>query len=370
MKYTAKELFPSWYNKGVNKDASTDELALRRKTLDDISKKNDKKFWIAALHVFLGVLKPDDAGYDNVVSIVKGDDINFLLQDQNLIRVILGCAIAEKIDANSNFISDFLALSLVSVAGIGSYQIPLPEINTRAQQFIVDEAERQRDIVQISLTAPAKPVAKIEIPQFNNENSTAFTSAIVKAFADIQKDIVVVNADLIATKNQLSAAVSNFSSLSEETNILWWLFKSYSRTVDAPFAECTIALLSIVTAFELADLTETLPTIGDTDSIVAKALSSIPHEFGSLSTHDAIIEGILPKHERLKHVLPTVDAELIPLTPLLYAIKCRVEYGDAEWKAVYSRHCIATLSQTSTHERFASMLYNELMLIRSFDSIK
>jgi hypothetical protein len=374
MIHKATDLIPGWYNDSVNKEVLPDELALRRKAINDLYESEDVALWIKLLKVYLNNAKFGSSEYSDVLEHVKKGDDNFAIQNENLTQTIAGCAIAQKMEDETSYISDIIAAGLLTTEILPSAKSLIPELRNRAIQFWIKESEirRQVDTEFMDGTKNLKSLTKVELPAVNLELSSmkAHSDAILKVMNSLQKDINATDASLLSFSNSLNTIKANFKCLSEETNILWWLFGAYSSTLKKPFKRVSAELLTIVIALELAELTLLLPSLGNVDSIIARALASVEFEVGSTTLIEAIIDSIVGNEVQIKQYLPKAPSMLSYFTPLIYAIYCRTEYSGAEWKAVYAKHSELNVSSKMSFENFASQLYKEIMLVKLFETIK
>ena len=109
MSYTAVELMPEWYSKGISKQAGDEEITLRKKTLSEIIPIDSKSKWVDIMKIYLSLINAGNKEYTAVVDLLKKNDDNFNVQNENLIKVLCGCAIAQKMESNNSYISDTLA---------------------------------------------------------------------------------------------------------------------------------------------------------------------------------------------------------------------------------------------------------------------
>ncbi|HWK06224.1 MAG TPA: GTPase-associated system all-helical protein GASH [Puia sp.] len=374
MSHTAVELFPSWYTRGVSKDVSEVELNIRRDAIAGILKINDKVFWIKMLKVYVGIERLNSSAYTEIVDNVRKGDVNFLIQNENVVRVISGCAIAQKIEENQSYISDMLALSLMTTEFMSQYSGFMPDLQKLARTFWLAECEQKRtlntnfsvnDEVLKSTVKPVLPAISVEPNVLQ-----AHADAMGKLITGIQKEVSSLFVETNLINGALEEVKKNFVALSEETNVLWWLFGAYSSTVEKPFNKLSPHLLSILIALELKKLTVALPGIGGIESIIHKALSNVEFEAGSLHSIESIVDSVKDQQGSIKPMLSNDHKDLEPLTPLAFALRCFSDYASTEWMAVFSRTVNLDLASKITFAQCSFQLYKELMLINLFDEMQ
>lgn len=373
MSYTAVDLMPEWYSKAISKQAGDEEITLRKKTMSEIIPIDSKSIWVDIVKIYLSLTKAGTTEYTAIVDLLKKDDDNFNVQNENLIKVLCGCAIAQKMDLNESYISDALALMIVCAEFFNKNVNTIPELPQRAYNFWINECERKRVVdldfaVGNQLSASA---VKVEIPELSADEKTwkANSDAVLKIITALQKDLNSANAEIVSQQKALNASKQNFVALSEESDILWWLFGAYSSTVKKSFNRLSAEILSVIISVELFKLTKTKPGIAGTESIIHRALSNVEYEFGSTHTIDKIVNSVTEYEKELKLLLPEIPQELEKLCPLLLAVRERIEYTGIEWKAVYNKKNALDIDSKVTYENFSIQLYQELMMLEVYSKI-
>lgn len=375
MSHTAVDLFPGWYTKGINREPSPTEFNIRKKAIADIVKSNDVGFWLNLLKVYLGTKEFNSTEYNQIVEAAKKGDENFNIQDVHLVRLLSGCSIAQKIEANGSHISYLLALGLLTTE-IKIKEAPLlNELLARSQSFWATQAEQKRKM-QLDFQlgkGDLKSVTKIEIPDITSDPATwkTHSDAVVKSISGLQKDLNTTNTE-INTKitTTLETIKRNFVALAEETDVLWWLFGGYSSLLKKSFSKISPEMLSLLVGFELNQLTHELPGIGGVESIIHRALSHVEFEAGSKHSLEKIFESIKGHEEQFSQFIPANNTDLQILTPYLFAASCRSNFAGSEWKTVYQKEEKIDLATETTYEHFALQLYMELMLARVYKHLK
>lgn len=366
MNHSAAELFATWYNKGVNKEAPPEELTIRRKALEKMLKNTDKVFWVKALKVFLGLSKIESADFNELLESAREGDENFSLHNDHLVRLICGCAIAQKIEANDSWISDLLALGILTCEFTGSSDI-IPEIHKRAYEFWISSCENKKSLdeeVEIKDTA-LKSTLKIELPDLAEhiDDPKPYSTALIKVISSLQKDLNSSNTEINTVTRSLRIIKDKFDVLSEEVNILWWLFGAFSSTLEKPFNKLSPQLLSIIVALELNQKTILLPGIGAIDSLTYKALSHVDYETGTQFTISDVVSSIIGYEDGIRIAMPQDNNELIGLTPFIFAIKNHIDFAEQEWKVFFRKHINLNLEMKISLPKFSTQLYRELRLL-------
>lgn len=359
MTHTAAELFPGWYNKGINKEATADEISLRKKAIAEIMKITEKATWLKLLKVYLGLSKYGSTEYSEVVDLVKKGDEAFSIQNDNLVRLLTGSAIAHKIDENASFLSDFLASGVLVTRALPIEDDTIPELRGRILDFAVRESEKQRKLdLSFKVGTALKNSSKIDLADMAQET-------VNKAFGAIQKETHAANADITSINSALKLIKQNFRALSEETNVLWWLFGEQSRILNKPFAKIDRNLLSVLTALELNTLSPFSTGMTGVDGLIQRALAKAEGEPGSIHTVGVIIESIKGHEDVVKPHVPTNES-LAALTGCLTALKCQLDYSGNEWRAIFKKQCTMNLDSEISSDKFTHQLYQELIFLKLF----
>jgi hypothetical protein len=365
---TAKSLFADWYTAGIKKDASIEDMKPKREAIEKIILIDDRVFWTDVLMVYLGFISENDEGFKKIAQYFKNADEYFQLKNVHLLRLLCGCAIAEKIDANNSWTCDYLALAIIvqpsRTEGI------VPDLPVRAIEFYVKECENKRTAkiretsgqVKTTMAKPTLPsmTDHTGIPDFVKQ-MTVYLNGTTK---DVMQLIATVNR-LIAVNNDVSSAVE---ALSEETNVLWWLFGSQSNILKKPFSSLSAELVAILIGLELEQLTLILPGIGKVSPIIAKALAAFTNQKEEHVTLDAFIEASRDVQEILDKSLAAFPEGLRPLVPIVFSLRTFLQYSGNEWRDVLSNAGVTPLDQKYSHIAFAGQLYKELMIIRTYNS--
>ncbi len=371
MSYSAKDLFPDHYTEGIKRDASPEELKSRRQTIERLLPETGVLVWIIYLKIYLGITKEDDESYLKIVDEFKKDDENFLVKNTNLLRLLLGLAIMEKIEKNDSYVSDFLAIA-IRTHSLTPQDI-LPQLYKFSEDFWISECEKKRDVtLQTNPTKIKSSVAKINLPAVagatypETASFQAFTTGLSTGLTALVKDnnanINAVNLLIDYASNLQSA----YNAVSEETNILWWLFSAYSDILQKPFNAVSPQALSGILPLDLARLTTLLPGVGKINNIIHKPFSSCSAEDLIDRPLSEIINGIAEHGESLKKKLPTIDSRLTNFCPFLVGIETAIEFAETEWKSIYNKKIGINSENILSLQLFSTQLYQELMLLRVF----
>jgi thiol-disulfide isomerase/thioredoxin len=385
MTYTAKELFQDWYSQGLKKDVTDSEINLRKKTIETIINDNeeDSNYWIDIIKIYNGSINNDSSTLLEFINAFKKDDENFPLKNnRNLIRTLAGCLIAQNIQHNANYNADMLALGLITSSFLSNESDnPIQEISQVAVDFWIKECERVRSLAP-EIDISSKPIA-FKTKKIENIIVTGANSS----YGDFVTP-PILNPQLAIITNQLNSTINDFSlinksfepitklleninqsvkTISEESNILWWLFGSYSKELSIPFKKLGFPLICIIAPKELSVLTMNLPGIGKVDNLLYKSFEltgvKIPEEI----KFKDIINSIGSNTRLFKEVFNLMPKQLEEIVPCIFALHCFSEYEIDGWEAIFKKRTKSPTDLKVKPITFANQLYKELMLLRVFD---
>jgi hypothetical protein len=367
MNQTAKALFTDWYNAGIKKEATAEELKPKRQAIDKILLEKSKDLWVDIANVYFGFYNENEEGFQRVAKYFKDVDDFFPLKNVNLLRVLSGCLIAEKIEKNDAWASDILALSVIINPEKGDGIIQ--DLLTRAQKFYIKESEKKHDheiikndiVLKTSLAKPVMPTMADHtgIVEFVKQLNAYLTGTT----KDVSLLLTTVNSLITAHNDEIK---KTYDALSEETNILWWLFGGYADTIDKPFSALSVELLSVLTAIELQTLTTILPGAGKITSIITKALTNTGTSLSEKSTIEQFIVSTSEYQKEIEKALIEQPTALSSIIPISTALKSYYQYSANEWKASLSGIPGIDLAKVLEPVKFTEQLYRELMLLRIY----
>lgn len=369
MSYSAKALFSDWYNTGLKRETPVEELQQRRKIIDGYMKDTDVDFWLGLLKIYLGINTQNSAEYISLVDKFKSNDEFFSVTNTNLLRLLAGCSIAEKIEENASYLSDMLALGIC--IHLGQQIEILPQLTPLAEEFWISKSENGREMT--TKLAPKKltqSFAKVTMTAgTESPEATTVADETIKNLGLVLKDTnnLLVHANILF--DLISELQTNQKYLSEESNVLWWIFGGYSEIVNRKFSVIAPKLSAVIIPLELNNLTVNLPGLGKIDNFVTKIfeLNKAKKEGGTLEN---IITSIANDTEAIQKALPIIDPAVIDLCPILNAAHCFTEFSVNEWKSVYERRGGINTEIQLELSLISNQIYKELMLIRVLKNLR
>ena len=266
-----------WYR--IADVAPTDDvIEKRRSAIEDVVKElaaGDAQLLADAV---CGVIAGFDNGPDQssevvriVVEAIKKYQPAFpghLTENHMHLRACVCIALGERLERsrNGNPTPGDLLISALLIAASGlrptvqerHLDAALAELQALAYSAMESAAESKRQLV----AAPAISFPKIAPP-------TEEPAAVVKFCTDVMEG---ARKAVLATGARTDAILKRVDVLSEELNILWWLYGNYSEDVQKPLITLPVGQAVLLTAKELATIA-TIPPYESTRQLVRRAIS-------------------------------------------------------------------------------------------------
>lgn len=384
MHYPAKDLFREWYSQSVKIALDSPEINLRQASIDRLIANSSSTFWLDSVRLFYGILEEMQPTYQQYVKECREDDSSFPLRNnQNLLRTIAGCVVAQKIESGRSALNDVLCLSLLTTNFLnrfGSY--PLVELPPRALTEWLRECRMMRSInKELTYKSSSTEVKskKIDIPEITDTSYGADANSVRGAMKRVQEHLTSLQADIKTVSNHfanndkafdstLSQINTRFDVLSEESNILWWLFSGYSRDFDQQFNEIGLPAMSIIGPKELADLTLILPGLGHVKAHLSKSFSLAAEGKTADQSIKAIVDSGRKVGVQVEDFIPKIPENYQDLLPCLFGLHCSEEFGES-WADVYKKKSKIDSDHKVSLLDFAEQLYRECLFVRVFDEL-
>ncbi|MBW8683514.1 GTPase-associated system all-helical protein GASH [Chitinophaga rhizophila] len=375
MSFTAKQLFPDWYKEAVKKEVQREELDNRRKGIDAITSRGERDFWNMLLKVYLGFKEINEDSVAELVNFFKAEDEYFSTKNDHLLRTLLGCAIAEKIELNDTCVSDYCSVAIL--IHIESSDQQLADLSKIALKSWVQECERTR---KVEITTPHldynPTFVKHGVPTWAPETVVdaaslkKFADKIIESFNNVIKEFNTVSARFDNLKKERDQLVNGMTALSEECDILWWLFGGNSIVLNKPLKEVPAEIYGVVLAIELNRMTKNIPGIGKIENLLRKATEIKPELESKTYSLTDICAGLSKcRAEFPKSTQNSLIGAFLEISPLLNVLKAGLENNQDDALNILKTKSILSLEKAYSAADFASQLYKELILSRLYNEI-
>lgn len=386
MTYSAKELFKDWYAQGTKREPSASELAARRESIVRLVASDDINKWLTLVKLFYGIVTEKNSEVQFLIDEVRKDDADLSLRNSNnLFRVIAGCAIAQKIEVEENtYLGDTLCLALLTTPyAERTSELPLSEVIPLARVKWLESCAQVREasILSNTIALGKQSINAVELSADASGNSYTVPATFnannekIKGYLQgIVSDIKNLKQPFDSITYILNSIDTRLNSLSEESNVFWWLYNSFSRDFDQPFNQLGLSTMCIVAPKELADLTISLPGLGNANALLYKALQMFEAEQGIPKlTFSSIIESSEPEIGNgawLKTFTAEIPSAIEEVTPCLYAMQCYDTYDHEDsWKAIFKKKGKFAPDIEVSPIHFAQQVYLELLLVRVYNEL-
>ena len=288
----------------------------------------------------------------------QSDDPTFRMRDNELeLCLLAGAVIAQYVETKRTDVGDSMALALISGACPALRpSVLLPDVVTIAKNYLFQEAQRVRayrhspEIKGLSLEWE-QLLTKVKETAANKD-----LSATVEALGTPL--LAGVGAVTKSAKEAIEHLDTLVATLSEQTNVLWWLFAGTSSELVRPYSDIPPPVACLIAGKELADLTEVMPGPIAATAVLDKILSNCSDKTENVSFVDAI-DAVDPEWKQ-KCLVPA-ESRLDELSPIHMAF--RKSANGAAWiKSFESASGIKLKKASLSPVELANQMYNERLL--------
>lgn len=335
--------FGEWYRlAGIEPIGET--LANRWPVVEAFSPSRNDVVSLTALFYQLG--KPDETFLTSFVAAFQAADPAFRTRENNHeLSVLAGAKLIHIISGSNAGLGDLAALSLVSAAAS----------NTRPGPSV-------KDIPEIAVRYLAKR---------SSGRASAIEADVREAGG--QKNLFEALTSLGAPYDELAKEVQQLRRqlgvVTEESNILWWLFSEFSRDEQERWTKFSVPAAALMAGKELADLTVVLPgpvaAYAFLDRVIKCAKPKPPT---SVLIADAI--NAVSIDWRQRYSSRSCPSELELLLPIGHAVKVSLTAPEnGEWLPAFTQTTgIAADAKVAPHV-LAHQVYVESLLCRSWKGL-
>jgi hypothetical protein len=338
-----------WYTIARLKGPDPQKLESRISVIEDIVKKKPIEWMLDCVRTFLSKRVSNAEFKHEFVSLFISADPYFPQTKNDLEIRILAGAILFHVSRGSKAKNKLFILQAIRTGLFGLKDGDL--INSE----ILKEALKQLDEESISIRENLKP-DKLKV-SFDSNLTALDVATVSSKFGSVSEAIK----SIIDYINNLSNRVL---LLDEESNIHWWIFKSFSNIRGQEFSKIDAKVLPYILGVELTNLTKAYPGPFPAEQFISKILLDIEDEGTPISLKDFVNN--IPSEEKEKYSLP--QGIFGNLTPLHSAISCsKLIAGKDKWISQFETDCTLKATEKFSPKDLASQLYNESVLIKFFD---
>lgn len=363
-----KSKIAEWHN--LSKVAVQNEtLDHRFESIENITNRTEIDFWLDVVRLYLGIPVNGKNVTDFISAFSTVDNTFPLTKNEKLLKVlasmVLICKIELAVDSDSNVedeteeeedettakneeedddddedvdhseIALLISNALVNSVFFNQYKLDtkVPVIET-AKSYITDYSFNQRTS---------------EISEHEDElNDTINRMSEEPEDLEASEQVNLVKAT--------QALIKENKMLSEEVNVLWWLFGEYSELADKYFSEIEDNSMAVLSAKELYDLSKFNIELPAARHILSKAIKASNGGCAKQTSLKLCIDSL---EQSLKEKILDLNTESIDiLTPCLFALK---NSNAKEWHKTIG----FTTDEKVNHNVLALQFYKEIVFINS-----
>jgi len=337
--------FAEWY-RAAGIPPNGDILPKRWEAIEKYEAGRDEIVSLARLFYRLG--RPGEVFENAFRTAFQTADPAFQMRDNDQeLLVLAGAELIDIVERGTVELADLAALSVVCAAAQnlrGAAVVPdIPEI---AARYLGKRA-----------------VERAQKGQGDSDSAVGSRKALFDG-------LTAAGAPLNALPAELERVQRELAVVSEESNMLWWLFSEYSHDLKQPWAKSTVPAVALVAGKELAELTRVLPgPIAATaflDRVIRFAKAKPPSTILVVEAiNDATVDWRRSYAER------SCPAELENLVPISHGVKISLTApADDAWFIAFKTGTGISADSKLVPHLLAYQVFLEGLLCRSWRMVK
>ncbi|MBE9583656.1 hypothetical protein IM792_04285 [Mucilaginibacter sp. JRF] len=337
---------PKWYRIAAIADLKEEVLEKRSAAITNVATGKDYPLIYNCIRLFIGLPIKDNDFNEKLVAAIINTDIMFVDENVELEKRILAGAIVHESLQNA-VVSTNIALSVNSaIFGINQETFINIDIIQTVLDYLGKAAQNARQPVARVLT-PIKYTAPKEVDITDENYAVSFTS-LATNFRQL----------LINSNNSL---IRRLSVMEEESNIHWWLFRSFSSIAHKNASELSSIEAPIIFGLELSNLITLYPPPQNCSAFLEKMLSNV-NPAGDNSSIKTYLDYAFD-HEYGSELNDDIE-KWGNLVPLHTAFSKIIENGSKDgWTNLFENSSAVKASDTFTPIEFAIQIFNERVLL-------
>lgn len=354
--------FAEWYN-AISLRPAAETLDARWKGVEAVATGQSVEKIPDLARVFFK-LPGGNATVDELRNAAKKEDSTYLAEnDQNELSVLAGGTIAMLVGKSSS-LGDAMALAVLCIEAQGMRKAPrLQAVVDECMQYLAKESVKVRALDK-------NPVKDMNVGRLEkhivDRGGVAVTDAnsVWNGVEAVLKNFLTQHT---AHTNSVNAAVNKtVCRLSEQADILWWLFGEYTLDGTKGFADLSIPEACFWGARDLAALTQFMPGPFAAPAFLGRMLRLVKDR---VPAHVRILEAVdeCGKDWKERWFPDLVFSQQIPeACPMLFGIAKSVEVGGGTgWTAAFDHATGLSANAKLAPTQLALQVYNELLLLRA-----
>ena len=335
----AKNMFADWY-RNANPHPNQDEIQRRLAAIAAVCEYESIDYWYDVIQLYIGSSHAEVTWYVDFAQMFKDEDLTFPFENnEQLIKTLAGISILNKLEpAKKSESCDFIGNALCCI-GFGNkkdtkiWNMPIE----KGIEYNLSRNIELRDYEKNNKNYKFNPQS-YEVSYEMEEDSEELTVDEVnvnKEFSNIKKSIdSIIN----SLHQEIYYRDISLKTLSEETNILWWIFGENSSELEQHFSKVGFQKMSILSGMELAELTTIASAHPSSKAFISKVLMMSGMKRNSkLSVAEAIDSVDFYIREKISENY--YHNEYFKVMPILHAIDCSVKMGEGgSWIDLFNNY--------------------------------
>jgi len=320
---------PKWYNLAAITPISEQTLERRSTAINNIIKNKDLSWSLDCVRLYLG--KPlKSVQFDAEFAKEFHDVDSMFLAGSEIEKRVLASAILAELINNRHKNSTRLALAIKSGAfGVNFETLVNPEIKDIASDYL--------NLVSINIRNVSEETtnqAKVPVMPTGTQTVASLTTVVKELVAFIKDNTA-------ATKKTTNLVNSKINVLEEESDIHWWLFRSFSSLGEKPVNKLPASDAAILLAQELSDKLKLLPGPPNLKEFLKKIFSEGTNNEKVVVTLKEVVN--LMSNSLLEKINQKPINIYGNLTPLFLGQSKALESGDSNsWASSFTKACNIT----------------------------
>ncbi len=345
-------------------------LDKRYESIENITQRTEMEFWLDIVRLYLGIPVNGKNITDFISAFSTVDNTFPLTKNEKLLKVLAGMVLISKIelavdnDSNVDDESDEEEEEASPAANeeedddddevVDHSEIALVISNALVNSVFFNQ-------YKLDTKVPVLETAKAYLTDYSfnqrtseiSEHEDELTETIDRMSEEPEELEASEQVNLVKTAQAL---IKENRLLSEEVNVLWWLFGEYSELADKYFGEIEDNSMALLSAKELYDLSKFNSELPAARHILRKAIKASNGGGAKQTSLKLCIDSL---GQSLKEKILDSNAESIDvLTPCLYALK---NSSTKEWHKTIG----FTADEKINHNVLAMQFYKEIVFINS-----
>jgi hypothetical protein len=344
MNYTSEQLFSDWY-KFFDGTATIETHAFRKEAITKIVTEEEIEFWLDVVRIALGIIPKTPTNNQTFIDAFKESDTTFpLINNDNLIKGLAAIALCFKLEDEEDEENNKISLAVINSTFLGQYEydknIPFVE---RAHAYYQASSSISREL------------------EFEDD---------IKKINKIKKNVGVANAvinqaDTIQLVQSVKTIINDNAIMSEELNVLWWLFGEYSKLSEKYFRQIDCKAMTILAAKELSDITKLPQGFYSAREILNRVLlasKSSKTPIKGISVFEAVNQ---IDEDMRKKIIQDKGDSISELTPCLLSIQKSIDMASGEdWSGAYKKQTTGDIKKTVGLIDIAFQVYREFLFVK------